>query len=259
MRIRRKLGCTGTYSSGPPPVPPYSNGYSTSFDGVNEHLVWDAGLNALMDGTGPFSLSIWVKPGGTKTQSIFDSMDSADGYRGFLLGTSVANLYVQMIFGAGGGGNQGLRTYGAVLTNDVWQHFVVTFDGTTSGGTSLSLYKNGALLVPVTTAGGPTSSTALSPRTLRIGGETGAGNGYFLGKMDEPSFWSKALTLAEVQEIYNGGVPGDLAAHSAAGSLTSWLRNGDAADTIASFLDRAGTYDATPVNMASGNIVADVP
>ena len=60
--------------------------------------------------------------------------------------------------------------------------------------------------------------------SVNIGGFNPGANQTFRGRMDEVSMWTKALTDADVTDIYNGGTPGDLSLSS---SLLSWWRMGD--------------------------------
>jgi len=71
--------------------------------------------------------------------------------------------------------------------------------------------------------------------------------------------WNKELSLAEVTEIYNGGAPTNLLAHSAAANLVGWLRMGDG-DTFPTLTDNStGGNDGTMTNMEAGDIVNDAP
>ena len=65
-----------------------------------------------------------------------------------------------------------------------------------------------------------TSATA----TVNIGGMNPGSNQTFRGKLDEVSIWTKGLTDANVDHIYNSGTPTDISLSS---SLLSWWRMGD--------------------------------
>jgi hypothetical protein len=60
------------------------------------------------------------------------------------------------------------------------------------------------------------------------GGNPGS-DGVWDGLMDEFSFWNVEFSAAQITEIFNGGAPGDLSAHSAAANLQDWYFLGDAA------------------------------
>jgi len=76
--------------------------------------------------------------------------------------------------------------------------------------------------------------------------------------LDELSVWGKELSVAEVDEIFNGGKPADLSKHPAYGSCAHWWRMGDG-DTYDIITDHKGGDDATMINMAPSNFVLDVP
>ena len=60
--------------------------------------------------------------------------------------------------------------------------------------------------------------------TVNIGGMGPGTNQTFRGKLDEVSIWTKALTDANVTDLYNSGTPTDI---SLSASLLSWWRMGD--------------------------------
>jgi len=93
-----------------------------------------------------------------------------------------------------------------------------------------------------------TESTA----TVNIGGMNPGANQTFRGRMDEVSMWTKALTDADVTDIYNGGTPGDLSLSS---SLLSWWRMGDNdGGTGTTVTDVQGVGDGTAYGAYGGGI-----
>jgi predicted RecA/RadA family phage recombinase len=80
-----------------------------------------------------------------------------------------------------------------------WQHVALTYDGTT-----ITLYVNGALnaIQPAT------GTIRISPAPIRIGARAGSPSYPFTGMVDEPTVYSRALTPAEIQTIYNAGMNG---------------------------------------------------
>ena len=81
----------------------------------------------------------------------------------------------------------------------------------------------------------------------------------FKGIMDEVSMWDKLLNLSQAQDIYNSGTPTDLTGSS---NLIGWWRNGDPTGTGAypTIVDQStNSNDGTMNNMASGDIITDVP
>ena len=72
---------------------------------------------------------------------------------------------------------------------------------------------------------------------MMIGGSSAQDNGrIFSGSFDETSLWSKPLDSAQVNEIYNGGVPCDLTSsalyNSSSSDLIGWWRMGEVTGSI---------------------------
>ena len=89
-------------------------------------------------------------------------------------------------------------------------------------------------------------------------------SGYYMnGNIDEIAIWKdKVLTASEVTALYNSGAPIDLSSDSgdyvSSDDLDHWWRMGDG-DSFATIEDNVGSYDFTMTNMASEDIVTDVP
>ena len=99
--------------------------------------------------------------------------------------------------------------------------------------------------------------------SVNIGGFNPGSNQTFRGRMDEVSIWSKALSDADVTDIYNGGTPGDLSLSS---SLKSWYRMGDNNGGTGTTVNdvqgvaNAAAYDGTsPGWSATSGFDTDVP
>lgn len=94
------------------------------------------------------------------------------------------------------GGTGAYMAAGAITKNE-WTHLAVTYDGTT-----VRFYANG---VEKWTA---TPATALHPNgsgSLRIGGESGTGDEFFDGNVDEVAIYSKVLTVDQLKLHYEVG------------------------------------------------------
>lgn len=84
------------------------------------------------------------------------------------------------------------------------------------------------------------------------------GESHFNGNIDEVSIWDTNLTEEEVGEIYNDGVPANLAEHSKINNLVSLWRMGDG-DTFPTLTDNQGGNDGTMVNAEITDVEIDVP
>ena len=125
-----------------------------------------------------------------------------------------------------------------------------------SAGDRLKFYINGARAG--TGVLGTLPSTIFSGSHSFFIGTSTASAGFWGGNVDEVSIWSSALSLAEVQEIYNSGDPTDLSNHSATAKLEHWWKMGDD-DTFPTTTDSKGSNDGTMQNMDAGDIVEDAP
>lgn len=82
------------------------------------------------------------------------------------------------------------------ISSGTWYHYLVRYSRPT---TNLSLWINGAFMGSVAA----NAANASSGPTVHIGAEVG-GN-YANGLVDEVAFWNRALSDAEIVELYNGG------------------------------------------------------
>src|ERR1035438_1387105 len=98
----------------------------------------------------------------------------------------------------------------APLVYNQWWHVAATLDG--ASGT-LSLYTNGSPAAQITTTVRPFGD--LIPQDspgIGIGNVNDGGNNFpFQGDIDEISLYSRALSLSEIQSIYNAGSAGKCA------------------------------------------------
>lgn len=235
------------------------NVVSGTFTNTNS-LEFDAGKSLI--GSAPayaattqFSVSLWYNTGSNNRQIAgkWDDGTNCSWYWGF--DSARPKLWV-----SGDGSNgptganvQSIRT-GSNYTSGIWQHVVFTFNAGT-----MNVYGNGAL-DNGTTAGTPQGSVysgGSQPLEMGLlaGGNPGSDSS-FIGFIDEYSFWSVALTLSEVGEIYNGGAPNDLSSHSQSANLEEWVRMGENA-TI-SGLPELTSIGALTLDYANGMSISDV-
>ena len=179
------------------------------FDGSAIITVADAPSLNIQQPNGQITVSVWAY----KTGSQID---------GHLIGKRGTSYQYQLAFnfptyGIGWGGA------GAYLENilytfpiNVWIHYVGTFDGSV-----WKLYKDGLLVG---------SLTALLPApvsdVLIIGGS--GNNTKFVGNLDDIRIYNRALTTAEVTELYNESQT--ISSCNFIPNTSSWLGNSDMAN-----------------------------
>ena len=227
-----------------------NNAYSLDFDGVNDLV--DYGNNYTFEVSQAFSISFWVKPNNLAAQRCMISKCSNDanvwGYN-IQHAITTGQIMVQMRTPA----SSTLHTFTTALTAGVWQHIVMTFSGN-SNINGVRTYRNAT--IGDTPASAALASTWTNLASFVIGARNTAFP--FSGLIDEVSVWNVALSQSEVTELYNSGQPGNLNDHSAYNNLQSWWRMGDN-DTYPTILDQKGSVNGTMTNMASNDIVSDVP
>jgi len=119
-----------------------------------------------------------------------------------------------------------------IFTAGKWHHAVFIADSTNN---LVQVYQNGAL----TLSSSQTFDTPVYGNGISVGARGGSGSpvNAYEDQMNEFSVWNTALTLAEVQELFNDGVPLDATTHSKVANLKGYWRN----DGATSWEDRSAT------------------
>jgi len=154
--------------------------------------------SALIANSTTMSMTFWVYP--QNSTNVFPDLD---GYAGFRNNTDADFYLVQLNstdleprFRNSAGTNFDFVYSGLQL--NVWQHFVMTYDGA-----NLKLYHNSALVGLIPANGVIT----INNDPFYIGLTPWPGAPFYLnGKIDEVSLWSKTLSQAEIDCIYNGAI-----------------------------------------------------
>jgi hypothetical protein len=231
------------------PAIPFPNTHSLNMDGVDEYV--DLGDNYTFGPATSFSYSMWVKPQNVSAQRCLISKSTNDG-----------NVYGYMFYHGNTGkiiiqcrasGTLRLQTFTTELVAAVWSNVVITYDGS-SNMNGFKVYINGVL--DATTPASATLNAWTVAEPLKFGRRSNSF--HYSGKCNNYSCWDKALSQADVDEIYNGGTPADLDQHGSKTSLLSWWKlNADAAYPTES--DQKGNIDGTLVNMELADYVEDAP
>jgi len=163
------------------------------FDGLGNYVAIPNGT-ALFANQSAFSMCGWVYP--TNPNAIWDDFD---GYFG-IKAEFICDFYIAQINGTGlearitttnGTSTLNPSELSQVTVNE-WQHFALVYDGA-----ELKLYFDGVLDGSVAATG----TIAYENLELTIGMLDFENTDFFLdGKVDEVTFWSKALTESEVND-----------------------------------------------------------
>jgi hypothetical protein len=244
-------------------VAPYSK-YAMNFDGTDEIDIPTITL------ANDFTISAWVT--NTVSGSANDQLLSA-GSGFFLFSTAVRNGSTtagKMTYWNG----SSLIAFTDVIRDDNWHHVSLTYNSST---TTLTGYTDGNQTYSETYDAGTNN------QINKIGDNLYSHN--WLGKISNASIWDTALTSAQVTEIYNEGLPGNLNSHSAYSNLVSWWQLGENSSYVGgatnpwTFADEKGTNNGLSPNlpetaltngvgttangvstgMSEGNLVGDAP
>lgn len=169
--------------------------------------------NALFNPSTAMSYFVWIKtatldatPYQLGCKGDWDNTVGKSGWAIYVISTGTA------IFISGSGqGFQDASTPNASQTsnpisNAVFAHVGFVYDGTLAGNSSrLKLFINGAQLTIDTFNGTIPASIFDDSASFYIGRNGSSGTQYGDGIIDEVGLWSRALTAAEVSQLYNSG------------------------------------------------------
>lgn len=228
-------------------VAPYSK-YALDFDGSNDYI----NLNSTIDLGTTNTISFWHKRGNTTSNQ--HVLGSPDGTMKYIIYFTSGYIYVRP-----DGSTQFITAYLANTpypfvpyknTTD-WANYIVT-----RNGDNIKLYLNG---VEFALSGSGSGMAATTINTIANKGVSVSNT--IDGELSNVSMWNTSLTPAQVTEIYNEGLPGNLNSHSAYSNLVSWWQLGenssfDGNDWICA--DEKGSNNGTSVSMPVSALVNGV-
>ena len=161
-----------------------------TFDGVDDYV--NIPTSASLNTTSSFTYATWIKPVSIANTPVI--MSKASGGAG-------PNRDIQVM---ANGSFCGFLTNACQITapagsivNGVWTHIAWTLDDPAD---TMKMYVNGLL---VQTATGITQTFTGNAVDMSLGRYTASGGLYLNGQLDESTVYTRALTLAEVQQLYN--------------------------------------------------------
>lgn len=194
------------------------NGVDTAitYSAANGKIVQGAGMNGTssyirtfnyteLHGATQFSASCWIN----FTSHTFNYMLSKWNYAtqgAFTFrSTNTAAFTFFIADSVGDVGNNTITTPIQSLPLGIWHHITIVYNGALVGGTNKArIYLNGALITGNTEAGTIPSALTSANADFMTGLLEGT-TSFLDGKTDEIGLWSRALTQAEVTELYNTG------------------------------------------------------
>ncbi len=174
-------------------------GKAFNFDGIDDYI--DITNNSLLNSEN--TVAFWAKTNQNGDYSFVSKATFGNGY-GIWLGRdeNFGNSGEQgkVSFGFDGEGiqwNWHMVTNTTVLDPNEWYHIVAVL-----GSSGQKLYING-----VEEASNPTTETSIINAGVWLGREMRFGNGRLNGVLDEFRIYNRALSEAEIQELYNLEMP----------------------------------------------------
>lgn len=232
-------------------APPFTNLSSLEFDGNGDAVV--IGDRPEFDLATAMTISVWLQSDvgavyksiiskfNFSTQNCFELArlpnDRVRMYVSNAINQTTHNIDSTSIIAEGGG----------------WTHLVVVYDGSLVGNTNrVRFYFASILDVPAANTGTIPAALLATTSELRLGlYDPSSATSSFDGRMDEPAIWvGQAATQAQVDELFNGGEPGNLNLTSL-GQPTFWYRgDGDVLPTVINHGSAAGANGTVVNNVA---------
>jgi len=138
--------------------------------------------------TGAYTKACWLKRKQIGSSLNIMSSSTTTGYHVLYASSSVGHKVTAFHSG-------GAKVSDPVaLVDDVWFHYVVTYDGTSD---AMILYRNGAQVASGT-------APAFTDQTLFVGGFTAASGNFWDGYLDDVRVYDYALSSDQILALYNG-------------------------------------------------------
>ena len=202
----------------------YRDTHSFDFDGVDDKLqatsTWSILDGKGTNGSGGFTISMWVNPDTLSGRSIWRSWSSTGAVQTSIV---VRNTGMVETFAGGSGSNWSRSTVN--IPTGQWSHIVMKLDPSTGNRYTMSqIYING---IKGFTSNFYSAVNMPDAEGASIGNNGYSNNNAFDGKINEVAIWSGyVLTDSEVTTIYNGGEPTDLNETVGLSTIpTSWVRS----------------------------------
>ena len=233
-------------------VPLFDN-KSFEYDGVSDCL--DMGDVLDFERTSSFSISAWVKRGGTGVNdTIVSKMESSGNFRGYLLFIGTTNVVKFVLRNQNLSDRRIFVDSTSTITDTNWHHIAMTYNGS-SNVSGINIYIDG--VSDTVSTSGTLGFTTLNSSPFNIGARD-TNSLFATANIDEPAVFDYELTSTEVSNIYGSGVPTDISNLSPIG----WWREEDATFDGSNWTitdSGSGGNDGTSVSMSLSSRSTDVP
>jgi hypothetical protein len=161
------------------------------------------GNAAVFDGSNYLDTNVSVNNNSAFTISCWSNCDSIQGGDNAIFGSMTTNDERAVLFGYGDGNsyaslntadNGYVQISGPSIPINQWMHLTLTYNGSKA-----KMYVDGVLYSEADCSG-----IVNAEPSIRIGADGNNGCN-FIGKVDSAGIWNRALSSAEVAELYNNG------------------------------------------------------
>lgn len=238
----------------------FANGFSDDLDGLNESiLIADASNLSFTNGAGqdlPFTISIWVKADSHASTFTFFS-------KGFLVAREYyfsmgSDSRIRFTCSNPAGSAEIVARSSSTYAGDIgaYHHYVGVYTGNETYA-SFTIYRDAVAIATTNASGGAYTGMTNGIGLAYIGqffNDTTYGN----GKVAHPIIISKALSAAEVTEVYNLRM-GNAATLSFAANVVSAYRFPNGTADFPTYQDYDDGNPGSMTNQEAADINSDVP
>jgi hypothetical protein len=225
----------GTASGGPTYVAG-KIGRALSFDGVDDYVNMGSGSGLTgveLQGNGGMSISFWLNTSTLANRVLLTKGTGSGSPLSISINSAGRLSFFRKYDGAT---HLNVRFNNQVVADNVWRHFVFTWNGDPDVG-SVKLYKDGVLQIGGGDSGSGTKVADSTSWPLYAGYP--ALNAGFAGSLDDLRIYNRTLSPLEISELYayNGNGDGAVTQQSSpvpgvCGSLVNTCSTGTFADTV---------------------------
>ena len=176
-------------------------GQGLSFDGGDDYVSIANETNFDFERTNSFSISAWVNPSVLRDQKVISKLNALSNYEGWEIQMlSAAGTFRLWFISVCCANALGLTSNTAIPINQ-WSHITMTYNGS-SAASGVAFYING-IKDTLTINTDALTTSILNNVAPTIGSRTDQTD-YWQGLIDDVRVYNRALTAAEVRQVYYG-------------------------------------------------------
>jgi hypothetical protein len=239
---------------GDSPTPFSKWAIATGLDSYKGFAYANIGNVLNFDHNDPFSISVWFKTDNAFISYIISKWDQTT-HTGYAIQYGGTGKFAIFFESSASNGIQ-LQTANG-FGDGKWHHLVMTYTGNGSSS-GFDVYVDNVPESLTVFKSNLSGNSTITPANLQIGARHN-GSDRFNGVIDEVGIYDVALSVSDVDAIYNSGEPNNLSLLSSYTNLVGWWRCGDS-DVYPILTDNSiNSNDGTMVNAVRRDLVRDTP